>query len=151
MRFPPKSEEEIQSMSLIQPGIYDFEVTKATDKVSKSGREMIEIQLTVWDINGKPHTVYDYLMEAMAYKLRHFAQVGNILDKYDSGFMEASDCVGISGKVEIIIQKGQQKPDGSFYFDKNSVKDYITTSGDNRTTKQEIKEDEIPFSDELPF
>jgi hypothetical protein len=148
MRFQPKSEEEIQTMSLMHPGIYDFEVIKATDKVSRSGKEMIELQLSVWDTNGKPHTIYDYLMDAMAYKLRHFTEVAGLIDKYNAGIIDEADCLGKSGSVEIIIQKGQPKPDGGFYSDKNSVKDYIVGKPRNN---RETKEEEITFSDDVPF
>jgi hypothetical protein len=151
MRVNPKTEEEIQLMSLMAPGVYDFEVVDAKEKVSKSGNEMIELTLTVWDINGKPHTIYDYLLDAMAYKVRHFAEAANLLDKYLAGSINADDCRCVSAKVEIIIQKGGEKFGGGTYPDKNSVKDYIVKKG-NFSVVPSIKEiAQDTFNDDIPF
>lgn len=151
MKINPKSDEELQSMNLIDPGIYSFEVASAKDKLSKSNNEMIELYLKVWDINGHERPIYDYLLEAMGFKLKHFAECAGLLDKYEAGEIKAFDCVGRQGKLELIIQSGQKKPDGSSYADKNSVKDYITSGGVIPNTAKTA--DEAPFQDDIniPF
>ena len=151
MRVNPKTEEELQLMGLLQPGVYDFEVVEAQDKVSKSGNEMIALTLQVWDINGKPHTVYDYLLDAMSYKLRHFAESVGLLDKYLAGNIEASDCRLASAKVEIIIQKGGEKLGGGSYPDKNSVKDYIVRKGNLSIVPNNPTLADNSFNDDIPF
>ena len=146
MNFTPKSEEEIQSANLLQPGIYNFLVSKAEDTTSKSGNEMIKLTLTVWDNNGHEHIVFDYLLEAIAYKVRHFSDATSLLDKYLSGCLNAEDCLGKSGHVSIIIQDGAAKGDGTNYPNRNAVKDYIKKENSPVVSNsEEFKDDEIPF------
>lgn len=145
MRFTPKTEKEIQEMNLISPGIYDFEVISASDKMSKTGNEMIELKIKIWDINNQERIIFDYLLEAMSFKLRHFAEATGLLQKYESGMLLAKDCLGKSGKVEIIIQKDKNGQ----YGDKNAVKDYI--SSNEISHAEPIKKDDSFLNDEIPF
>ncbi len=120
MQFTPKTEDELKAESLLEPGVYDFECTSAENAVSKSsGADMIKVKLQVY---GDTHTAYvtDYLMEKMAYKLRHFCEVGGILDKYNNGLLDASDCQGVCGKVKL----KKEEANGNF-GPKNSVADYV--------------------------
>ena len=148
MKFSPKTDDEINALNLIEPGIYDFEVMDAKDKTSKSGNEMIELRLKVWDKNGLEHHIYDYLLEALAFKLKHFSKVSGLLVKYEHGTIFATDCIGKSGKVEVIIQKGQPNPNGGVYSDKNSIKDYIESSMPSSAVtkpKDDFIDSELPF------
>jgi len=148
MRFTPRTEKEIQSMNLVNPGTYDFVVVESLEMISKSGNEMIKLQLKIWDESGQEKTIHDFLLEAMAFKLRHFCEATGLLSKYEEGAFNAEDCLGKSGKVEIIIQEGNFKPDGSKYADKNSVKDYIKNPGDAKPepSKESFQDDnDIPF------
>ena len=149
MRFTPRTPEEIQSMTLIAPGTYDFTVVESKEMLSKSGNEMIKLQLKVWDMNGNERSVFDYLLEAMAFKLRHFCEATGLLNKYEEGGFNAEDCLGKSGKVEIIIQEGNFKPDGSKYADKNAVKDYCKPIDGAKVDAP--KSDDFDNSDEIPF
>jgi hypothetical protein len=148
MRFQPKSESEIQSMNLLQDGVYPFEVVEAHDRISKSGNDMIELKLKLWDSEGHERIIFDYLLEKMAYKLRHFAEISGLLDKYESGEINYLDCLHKTGNVEITIQKGQQKNEGGYYPDKNSVKDYVKKGNGlliSAPKKDDFLDDEIPF------
>ncbi len=148
MRFTPKTEEEIQSMNLIDPGIYQYEVAAAKEKMSKSGNEMIELSLRIWDKNGQEKMVFDYLLEAMQFKLLHFTETTGLAENYKAGNLRADDCVGRAGNVEIIVQKGQVNPMGGMYPDKNAVKDYL----ENKILSAK-KDDSPPFVDDdtIPF
>ena len=42
--FQPMTEEEINSFSLVDDGIYNFEVVKSTRKLSKSNNAMCEFK-----------------------------------------------------------------------------------------------------------
>lgn len=117
MRITPKSQEEIDLEGLLEKGVYDFEVLKAEDKVSKKGNEMIHVKLKVFHEDGFQF-VDDWLMEAMSYKLRHFCETANLLDRYESGELAAEDCIGRSGRVKIDIEPAGEYPA------KNVVKDY---------------------------
>jgi hypothetical protein len=127
MRFNPKSDSELNNYGFLDEGIYNFEVTEAKDRVSKNGNDMIEVKLKVWSKEGKEHIVFDYLLEAMAFKLKHFADTAGLAAKYEAGELSADDCLGKCGKVEIFLQPGNMRPEGGYYPDKNSVKDYVMT------------------------
>lgn len=137
MRFVPKTQEELDRINLLEEGIYPFEVAFATDKVSKTGKEMIELKLRVWDKEGKEHTIYDYLIEALGYKLRHFSQAIGILNKYQEGMITHLDCLNKSGNVEIGIKEPQENHRGGLYPAKNIVKDYIVEQVPSRTAEEE--------------
>lgn len=152
MKFTPLTEEEIASSGLMEDGLYKFTVLEAEDMVSKTGNDMIKLTLRVQDADGMMHKVFDYLLEKMKFKLRHFCEYTGLLDKYDSGNLTAADCIGKSGVCEIIVQAGQEKYDGGKYPDKNAVKDYIENN------KATMSKDPIPvvtehpsFDDSIPF
>lgn len=119
MRFTPKSEAEVVSDTLFPAGIYPFEVISAADKISKAGNEMIELKIMVYGNDGDTTKVFDYLMEKVAYKLRHFAETVGLLSKYELGVLEAADCEGRTGYCKLVIDNKDPA-----YLPKNSVKDY---------------------------
>lgn len=124
MRFTPKSENEIASENLLAPGVYGFEIADAEDAVSKaSGADMIKLTVHVFSEDGSPVTIFDYLMEKVAYKLRHAADVCGLLGKYERGALEAIDFRGKTGRCKVAVQKDKS---GQFP-DKNSIADYIVT------------------------
>jgi hypothetical protein len=120
MQFAPKTEEELNPVFPF--GIYEAEVFKAEDTVSKkSGKDMIKLTLKVYGPGEQTVIVNDYLMEAMGKKLRGFCEVAGILDIYESGMLQASDCFGRSVNVKLKVEQ----QDG---FDpKNAVVDYLPT------------------------
>lgn len=119
MKFTPMTKEELELASLLPPGIYPFEVMIATDEISKAGNEMIKLKLNVFGDDREAH-VWDYLMEKMAFKLRHFAEATDLLADYEAGKMDAWHCVGKQGYCKLAIDQGN----GDFPT-KNVVKDYI--------------------------
>ena len=152
--FTPMSEEEIQSMNLIPEGIYDFEVLKANQKVSKSGNEMIEMQLKVWDKEGKTHLIYDYLVSTqnMTYKIKHFCDTVGLEKEYLAGTFNVEACEGLDGKAHILIQNGQKNPAGGFYPNKNAVKDYVdNTCPNEKKEEKESSNNEQNLNDDIPF
>jgi hypothetical protein len=148
MRFSPKTKEELATMNLIQPGVYDFEIIEAIDKTSQSGNEMIALKLKVWDHQGHERIVFDYLLESMHFKFFHFAEFTGLMDKYNAGCLMAEHCLGKTGKVDIIIQPDKK----GLYPDRNSVKDYIDPSHVAERKMSELpKAKEEVFDDEIPF
>jgi len=130
MQFTPRSVEDLEldekkreEALLLQKGDYDFEVTEAIEKTSKSGNPMIQVRLKVFHEDSF-RFVTDYLMEKMAFKLRHFAESVGLLEEYNAGQFDASNLVGASGVVKLEIEpaKGQ-------FSAKNSVKDYAVRGG----------------------
>jgi Protein of unknown function (DUF669) len=157
MRFDPQTDEQLATMDLMEEGIYPCEVVTASDKVSRSGNEMIELKLRVWDQRGRERLIFDYLLPQMAKKLKHFAVAAGLADKYEMGTISSEDCVGKQMSVEISIQAGKQKPDGSGdYPPKNSVKDYSASSSSGVDVKpraaEPVSELNPPFDDsDIPF
>lgn len=152
MQFTPRSEKEVSQYSLIPKGEYDFEVLEAEDCVSKnSGNEQIKLKLGLY-VGDKRRLVWDYLLPALEYKLRHFCDSVGLLAKYENGTLTAEDCVGRSGKCKIDIQRDP----GGFYEDKNVVKDYVLRPAKPLKATQEkeepkAQEPQEPPQDDLPF
>lgn len=121
MRFQPKSEKEIAQGALLAPGQYDFDVLKAADETSSNGNEMIHLTLKFYGPEGTT-IVHDYLLEKVAYKLRHFAYAVGLGIKYEAGTLEAIDCEDRSGKAALRIVEDK----AGKYPPKNDVQDYIT-------------------------
>lgn len=145
--FNPQTEDMLAKASLLEKGEYSFEVQSAIQKVSRSGNSMIELILGVWDIDGRVHQVYDYLMESMAYKIRHFCYSVGLGEKYELGGFRDSECLGKSGKCKIIIQEdktGQYRP-------KNSVQDYLQLDAVDKNYKVETTPALDAMDDNIPF
>jgi hypothetical protein len=121
MRVTPKSEEECKSSELLSPGEYDAEVMTAEEKQSKSGNDMIAMRLKVYGDNGAEASVFDYLLDAVAYKVRHFAEAAGMIDAYERGELYAEDLVGKVVRVKLKIEHDKT----GNYADKNAVQDYI--------------------------
>jgi hypothetical protein len=153
MKFKPKSEQELQAMLLVEPQECDFEVVSAEDAFSAKGNEMIKLKLRVYTDSGE-RFIFDYLMEAMAYKLRHFAEATGLIAQYEAGTMTAMDCLNRSGRLKLGIDRDKTGQ----YADRNGVKDYLPTEAQSRESRHleakanayappspKFEDDEIPF------
>lgn len=134
MRFSPKTEDELARESLLEAGAYPFEILDATDTVSKNGNDMIKLKLNIFGNNGEQVHVYDYLLEKLAFKLRHFAETTSLLKDYESGQLDSFACVGKTGFVKLDIEEQVG------YSPRNVVKDYVaqktvTQNGGNGAKK----------------
>lgn len=129
MKVTPRTEAEVaQSSRPVWPaGEYDFEIVKATDKTSKSGNEMIETVLKVFNAEGEFILVFDYLMdlESMAFKIKHCCEAIGISQKYEAGEVVADDLVTGTGRLKLKIDKSKDEK----YGDKNAVVDYLVQTG----------------------
>lgn len=152
MNFQPKTEEELQAEAVMPGGEYDFEVIEAADTISKrSGNDMITAKLKVFAPDGSFRTVTDYLMEKMAWKLRHFCEATGLMDKYDAGTLAARNCEGRAGRVILQVDPERKSEDGTkTYSPKNSVKDYVASAGGTRRANVPAMSDDMEDS-EIPF
>jgi hypothetical protein len=151
MRFTPKTEKEIAEENLLPKGEYNYEVISAADTTSKkSGADMIAVKLRIFVSEDGGITLTDYLMEAMARKLRNFCAQNGLMAQYESGTLRASDCEGKSGVAYVKIEKDKT----SQYPDKNAIADYPVKRGnaqDGHTTAPPtfdsgpISDDDVPF------
>lgn len=148
MKFTPKSENEIAADGLLTPGIYGFEIMEAEDQISKAGNEMIKLTVHVFD-DGEPVTIFDYLMEKVAYKLRHAAAACGLLDDYERGALDAADFQGKTGRCKVVIQKDKA---GQFP-DKNGIADYLKpdAAAQTRPATARAKVSADDLNDSIPF
>lgn len=152
--FLPMTEEEINAPSLIDDGVYDFQVLKSTRKTSQKGNPMAELRLKLWDKEGKTHTLFDYLVFSQVplniRKVKHFCDAVGLQEDYKKGKLP-EELENFCGKAHIGIQEKQPKSNGGFYPEKNVVVDYIIS--DKSATKHEsIKETvDQDLNDDLPF
>ena len=150
MRFDPKTEQEIASANLLPPGTYDAEVIKAEEAKSSAGNDMIALTLRVYGSDTST-LVNDWLLEKVAYKLRHAAEAMGLLADYEQGALDARDMLNRSVRVKLNIQKDK----AAQYPDKNGVADYIVDKAVNgkaatpararQSVPAESIDDEIPF------
>lgn len=141
MEFNPKSEDDLK-VSLLKEGEYNFDVLSASDTVSKAMNPMIKICLGIYaDGDTISARVYDFLLSAMEAKLRHFCDTTGLLSVYESGSLQASDCIGRSGKVRIVVER----KDG--YSPRNTVRDYVCRRAKpvGKGSDMSVTEEDVPF------
>lgn len=151
MRFEPLSEEQLQTAMLLPDGSYDYSVFKSEEKTSQAGNEYISLQLCVYDANGKENFVYTNL--ALIKLLKHFCDVNNMQDAYQSGNVEADHCQNkSSGKVVIGVEGEKPNPRGGMYKAKNIVLDYVSAPlGSPMTPLAPLTKENDFINDDLPF
>lgn len=144
VKITPKTDSQIAEENLWPAGDYDFEVTKAVEKVSKSGNPMIQVDLMCY--NGeKRRAVTDYIMEKMAFKLKHFLYGIGMTAAYEAGEFSAEQFQGRAGKVTL----RQEQQEG--YLPKMVVKDYVVPKegeakpAPKRTPVATEQDDSVPF------
>lgn len=148
--FNAMTDEEIESFNLLPDGVYEFEVVKSTRRVSKKQNPMAELQLTVFDKEGKAHTVFDYLVFSMVNlnikKIKDFCYAVGLEKEYEQGSMP-EELERFAGKVSIGIQDEQPNDNGGFYPKKNCVVSYIRRNKDapKNDSKSDFIDDDVPF------
>ena len=148
--FTPMDDTQLQTAALIDAGIYDFEIRKAVRKVSKSGNDMAELHLLVWDKSGKDHMIFDYLVFANQplniKKIKHFCDTTGLSKEYENGSIP-EELEHLCGQVAVDIQAQKPKPEGGFYAAKNVVVDYVV--GNPAINKPPT--DTAKMFDDVPF
>jgi hypothetical protein len=149
------SEQEAmqERFQLLKEGEYDAVITASIDAMStNSGNPMMDMTATVYDDQGKPHSVRDFLVftKGMMWKVVHFADSAGLLKEYQEQKLCSEVALNKRVRVKIAIEEGSEIPQdklkgkalGSKYPDKNKVEDYIK------------KEDQKPLSENrggVPF
>lgn len=148
MEFQPKEEKDLIQFELLPDGtVCDFDVLSSEDKRSKSGNDMIEINVGIY-VEGKiRQKIFDYLLPLMEAKLRHFCDTTGLLREYESGTLIASMCRGRSGKCRIGIQKDKNEK----YPDKNIIKDYVCRPAKELNKEVKTASKGRPDDDDIPF
>lgn len=153
MKYTPLSEEELNSQySILTPGYGNFTILDAEDTVSQSGNDMIKVQLKVWDKDGKCGCVFDYFTssEKMQWKIKHFLESLGKGDEYGKGEIKCEDLEGLSGKLELRLEKSEK------YGEQAKVKDYLPLDSNvpapPKEEKPKTNEASVSVDDsDLPF
>lgn len=134
--YPPKKHKQP-----LDAGVYPFTIVEAKDAISKSGNDMIVIDLEL----PQQTVIKDYIVANAAWKLKQLCECVGAADLFDSGEITAEQLVGYQGHVAIEIQVDESGK----YWPKNSVKKYLA-EGERPAKKQAPKA--ATFEDEdLPF
>ena len=140
----PKSEQEIALEGLLPKGIYDADIIEAEDSISKKGNPMLRLNVKVYNPSGGCILIYDYLMESVAHKLRHFAFSVGLGEGYENGVLDPVECIGKPCKVIVNIDDKDKA-----YPPKNVIRDYYVTESESGTAKKTLNPehngDDIPF------
>lgn len=139
MKFQPKSEDEVNDFDLLKDGVYDFEVIKARDEISGAGNEMIALELDVFNMEGRKYRVFDYLVNILDYKIRHFCHAVGLVKEYETGSLTSYDCLSRGGRCIITTKKDASGQ----YRDKNVIRDYVPM--ESMENKSSTNPEDIPF------
>lgn len=148
MSYTPKTEEQLIREGLLTDGIYDCGVSDADDAPSKKGNPMFTLKLHVFDEDGSPRILYDYIALGNNFgerKLRHAADAFGLLDIYNTGALIASDFKNKTGKVSLKTQEGDEK----YPNPKNIVHDYVKR--EDHEPEKSVPASEILADDGIPF
>jgi hypothetical protein len=153
------NEEDVMKarFNLLDDGEYDAVVKMASRRMSQAGNVMADMVLSVFDENGHPHDVRDFLVftQAMLWKIKHFCDSSGQEQLYKDDKFTPEDAAMQHVRIRLGRQIGNEipedklngKPYGSRYPDKNVVEDYI--AGKNATPpaakKDDFHDDLIPF------
>lgn len=113
-------------------------ITTMDTVAKKSGNEMIQLVVRIYNSAGQDKIVIDYLLESSAIKLRNAAYACDLQDAYNSGQIFAKDFIGKRGDLKIGISKditGQYPP-------KNNIVNYIVKSS---------RAENLGINDDIPF
>lgn len=145
MKYTAHTDEELNRLNLLVPGIHDFEVVETDDQPSSKGNDMVTLKLHVFEEDGTPRIVFDYLGDFMPHKFKHAADACGLLAEYMDGSITHASFLGKTGKLEIVTSpaKGQ-------YLERSSVKDYVKRESQDESPAPKPKaapdlDDEIPF------
>lgn len=153
------NEEDVMKarFNLLDDGEYDAVVKMASRRMSKSGNVMADMVLSVFDSNGHPTDVRDFLvfMPTMLWKIKHFCDSSGQEQLYaeekfcpeNAAMQHVRVRIGRQTGNEIPEDKLNGKPYGSRYPDKNVVEDYIAGKSATPPARKEdnFHDDQIPF------
>lgn len=142
MKFAPKTEKEIAEANLWPKGTYAFEILESAEQKDKNGNDMLKLKVKVFKETGATQHIFDYVSGTwMEFKLRHLCEACGLLNKYETGELDAFDFVGKTGycKVGISIDKSGEYPD------KNGINDYLVDDPVVLKPSNAVDGDDIPF------
>lgn len=133
MSYKPMTADEAAKLNIKAEGVYAFDVLEATPAISKAAQNpMIALVLSFYDTDGDRFTVKDWLVHSDSRwaekKFYDFANTTGLSAQYQSGALEAEQCLGRSGFAFLGVEKGKPKDGGGNFPDRNNVKYYTAAS-----------------------
>lgn len=131
------NEDEVMAAryNLLDDGDYNGVVKISTARSSSNGNHMADMWVEVFDKNGEPHDIRDFLVfsKNMLWKIKHFCDSAGLEKEYlaDQFTPDMAKHQHIRARVrkragtEIPPDKLNGKPMGSRYPDQNIIEDYI--------------------------
>ncbi len=160
--YDAMSEEQAQQerFSLLPEGEYEASIEKYEGKMSSSGNRMVVFMLHVYDANGRPHELNDYIAftPKMSWKLRHHCVSAGLEKEFMDKTWRPKMSVGKVVKVKVVVQAGSEIPadklkgkaPGAKYPDRNAVDDYLA-AGDINSGKAPQSSGAPEFNDDIPW
>lgn len=154
MKFTHKSKEEIQNMYLIEEGIYNFEITKAEERLNKyNGKPEINLFIKIWDNNGNEKFIFDSICEEKIQKLQQFCESVGLEDQYKLDELTDDLCIGKSGILKLKKRDAWTNKENQTMKAKNYVDEYLVNTEHNGSivskkltvNTADIIDDEVPF------
>ncbi len=149
MKHQALTEEQIAASGLLDDGVYDFTIVQVTEGQSKSGNDMFALKLHVFNTDGAPVIILDWVLAAFPKKFKHLHDALGLLDLYAKGDTKPEDLERKSGKL--LLGKGKPYTDANG-IDRvnNTVVDYVKRENAETYAKasampKEVVDDEIPF------
>lgn len=154
MRYTPHTDDQLNRMNLLPDGEYDFTVIEADDKASKNGNDMVTLKLHVYEEDGTPRIIFDYLVpDKMPHKFKHACDACGLIEEYNAGSVTHDSFVNRQGRLIIYTQ-----PAKGSYLEKSAVKDYVKrenmVAADSPRGKQPppgLLGEGKPLDDDIPF
>ncbi len=138
MKFTPKTDKEISELNLLPVGYYNFDIVSAEEAKTQNGADKLVLQIRTFH-DKKHRFIKDNLIESFSEKFKSFFDATGLKDKYQSGELHAHDCIGKTGKLEIVHNPDKN---GKFWANVNM---YFLSNEKHVSDIPEIIDNEIPF------
>lgn len=139
------------------PGIAKFKVVHHQEKVSKAGNEMMVLQLEIMDCQLSFSFIYDYFVCTQGWKIKNFLESCKCEDKFNTGNLEESDVLGLTGFCEIGViedKNGVYQPKMGiirYVLEEEGVNLWCESSKENHLAEQKNQQASTVFDDDIPF
>lgn len=149
MKINPISDKEYQesrSFSVWPVGDYPCEIIKCTEKQSKSGNNMFECLVKVFNDKGHSTNIFSYLIAdgKAAWTLRSAAEAFGMLEQYKSGEISDVELLGATAYAHVVIKKA----DGQ-YPEKNIIQYFKAGDSELKQAKQNVSGKKLSSFDDL--
>jgi hypothetical protein len=118
---------------IVPAGDYEFKIIKSTEGASKAGKPMLTLSISVWDANNHKTTIpWRCLLDSGF--LRNVAQGCGLLEKYESGKLEAYDFDSKEGKCAVETEESLS------YETSNIIRSFYA-----KKEEEKFVDDDVPF------